>query len=314
MSDKSNNQGRAYEYVLITELKKSISKFREVEIIINSSFSASKNAYNLIDEELKEIYPISAKAAIKKLYEVEPLIKEGNDLLELSIQKDEAGKEGDVRDILIIRKGIEWEIGLSVKHNHFAIKHSRLSPTIDFGKKWYGKECSQTYWEEFNSVMSKLDTYIDEKKEWKEVINKDTEIYVPVLNAFIKELKRAYDEDNNICKSFAEFLLGEFDFYKVISIDRKRETEIQAYNYHGTLNKYSTNKPIIAVPLVELPDEIYHIGFKKGSNTTIEIAMNNGWSFSLRIHSAETKVVKSLKFDITFVGVPVVLTIDCPWD
>lgn len=34
---------------------------------------------------------------------------------------------GDVRDIVIKRKDIEWEVGLSIKHNHDAVKHSRLA-------------------------------------------------------------------------------------------------------------------------------------------------------------------------------------------
>ncbi len=66
-------------------------------------------------------------AGVSTILDLEPLIlDDGEDDLELKIQSDDKGKEGDVRDILIIRRGIEWEIGLSVKHNHFAVKHSRL--------------------------------------------------------------------------------------------------------------------------------------------------------------------------------------------
>ena len=34
-----------------------------------------------------------------------------------------------------------------------------------------------------------------------------------------------------------EYLLGEFDFYKVIGIDDKRITQVQSYNLRGTLNR-----------------------------------------------------------------------------
>nr|WP_311565663.1 HaeIII family restriction endonuclease [Peptoniphilus grossensis] len=47
------------------------------------------------------------------------------------MQTDDKGKEGDVKDVLIIRKEIELEIGLNIKHNYFAVKHSRLSKNID---------------------------------------------------------------------------------------------------------------------------------------------------------------------------------------
>lgn len=34
-----------------------------------------------------------------------------------------------------------------------------------------------------------------------------------------------------------EYLLGEFDFYKVIGIASKQMTQVQSYNLRGTLNK-----------------------------------------------------------------------------
>ena len=58
----------------------------------------------------------------------------GLDGLELKILSDDKGKDDGVRDVLIIRRGIEWEIGLSVKHNHFSVKHSRLFKNLDFKK------------------------------------------------------------------------------------------------------------------------------------------------------------------------------------
>lgn len=85
-------------------------------------------------------------AGANTIFYLESLIlDDGDDELELKIQSDGKGKEGDVdvRDVLIIRRGIEWEIGLSVKHNHFAVKYSRMSKNLDFGSKWYGIECSK---------------------------------------------------------------------------------------------------------------------------------------------------------------------------
>ena len=47
------------------------------------------------------------------------------------------GKYGDVRDIILFTKNNE-EIGFSIKNRHKAVKHSRLSANIDFGKEWLG--------------------------------------------------------------------------------------------------------------------------------------------------------------------------------
>ena len=89
----------------------------------------------------------SAAVAVETILELEPLIVEdGIDMLTLGIQTDSKGEEGDVRDILIVRHNIHWEIGLSVKHNHFAVKHSRLAKRLDFGQKWFGVKCSEDYW------------------------------------------------------------------------------------------------------------------------------------------------------------------------
>ena len=42
------------------------------------------------------------------------------------------------------------------KHNHFAVKHSRLSPSIDFGEKWYGISCSKSYWDAITPIFDYL--------------------------------------------------------------------------------------------------------------------------------------------------------------
>ena len=59
-------------------------------------------------------------------------------------------------DVLIIRRSIEWEIGISVKHNHSALKHSRIYPHIDCGSEWMGVPCSPKYFENINKVFDKL--------------------------------------------------------------------------------------------------------------------------------------------------------------
>ena len=66
---------------------------------------------------------------------------------------------------------------------------------------------------------------------------KDSKVYVPLLNAFEAEIKNAYLKDKNLPRKLVEYLLGEYDFYKVISIDSQQMTQLQTYNMHGTLNK-----------------------------------------------------------------------------
>ena len=102
-----------------------------------------------------------------------------------------------------------------------------------------------------------------------------------------------------------EYLLGEFDFYKVISVDRQKMAQIQAFNLRGTLNKRSNEKqPEIVVPISSLPTRIVSLDFKPGSTNTVELYMDGGWQFSFRIHNASTLVETSFKFDVQIIGMP----------
>ena len=251
-----------------------------------------------------------------KLVSLEPVMIENDDeLIVLKIQKDEEGEKGDVRDILIIRGESGWEIGLSVKHNHFAVKHSRLSPSIDFGNKWYNIPCTQKYWDSVNPIFNYLNKEKKRKTKWSDLPDKEGDVYIPLLVAFMEEIKTANEADPFFPKRMVEYLLGEYDFYKVISVDAKKTTNIQSFNLRGTLNKASkVKKPEIIVPVAELPDELVAIKMKKNSNNTVELYLNNGWQFSFRIHNASTFVESSLKFDVQFTGMPTeIVLIACQW-
>lgn len=317
MSDHSNNQGRAYEYICLLTLYEEISAIRKTEIKINSAYHAAENAWLSMSDTFKAILTQSAKATVSTIFEMEPMIIENSDdVLTLHIQTDNEGKEGDVRDIVIARQDVKWEIGLSLKHNHFAVKHSRLAKGLDFGKKWFGIECSESYWNDIKPIFDYLSQQKAENKSWKELPSKDKTVYVPLLQAFMNELKRSNSLDSSVPKKMVEYLLGEFDFYKVISIDSKRITRIQSYNMHGQLNCSSkTIKPRIHIPLVCLPTRIVNLEFKPNSTNTVELYMDGGWQFSFRIHNASTKVETSLKFDIQIVGMPTtIISIDCRWN
>lgn len=231
MSEKSNNQGRAYEFSYLITLYEEISKIRPTIIVKNSSYFAAERAWNTLTDSEKILFKISALAGANTILELEPLIlDDGKDELEIKIQSDDKGEIGDVRDVVIIRRGIEWEIGLSVKHNHFAVKHSRLSKKLDFGEKWYGHKCSEEYWEDIKPIFEYLDDEKEKSTKWSDLPDKENDVYVPLLKAFKKELERQNNSNKNeIPKLIVEYLLGKFDFYKVIGIDNKKMTQIQSY-------------------------------------------------------------------------------------
>lgn len=319
MSNISNDMGRAFEYACIIELQKRISAYRPV-IIKQDSVTAALKAWNNIDNNSKNTFKVAASAYIDTLFKVEPLILEcenkETDILELSINRDSDAEGGDVRDIVIKRGCIRWDIGLSMKHNHFAAKHSRLSNKNDFGNKWYGIPCSKTYWSDIQPVFSKLQELKKTSVKWEDMDDKEQSVYIPLLKAFIDEIKRAYEKDSTVPSKLLSYLLGTRDFYKVVAIDKKAVTEFQAFNLRGELNKNGKyNKAKIIIPTALLPTEIICIRMKPDSTNTVELYLNNGWSLSFRIHNASKIIEPSLKFDIQFIGIPSsIISINCKWE
>ncbi|GAA9203247.1 hypothetical protein BTM368_08390 [Helicobacter pylori] len=307
MSDKSNHQGRAYEYAWCLALEQKLSVFKKVIVDKQNGFNACYRAYESLEKSLQERYLESAKQGVLLLLDCEPLLSEvigsSQNEITLSLQKDKLGEIGDVRDILIYFD--RFCIGLSIKHNHDALKHSRLSKNLDFGEKWLGVGVSQNYKDTIKPLFERLENAKKEGMLWRDFPNKEQEIYAPLLQAFKKEVLRI-DENkkNKVPQKMVEYLLGKYDFYKAILLEREQKTKLEAYHFHNTLNRSVKNKPKRIIPLSKLPTRMIYFDFKPKSFNTLELVLNEGWSFSLRIHNASSKVEPSLKFDIKLLSKP----------
>ncbi|HHV36601.1 MAG TPA: HaeIII family restriction endonuclease [Candidatus Cloacimonetes bacterium] len=317
MNRRSNDNGRAFEYEVIKAFEREISKHRSVKLNTDAGYDAAKQAHASMSNEMLQNFRSAAIAAVKVVIDYEPLIIEKcSDCIDLSIQTDSAGKSGDVRDIIIARPNIKWEIGLSVKHNHDAVKHSRLSKNIDFGERWFNQPCSKEYWQDINPIFDYLEREKAKKTLWRDIPNKQQAIYLPLLNAFIEEIKRSEKTNKNIARNMVEYLVGMHDFYKIIGKKQKRVTEISTFNLRGELNQAVKGEKLLKViNISKLPTRILYIGMKQKSFTTVEMCLDNGWAFTFRIHNASSKVEPSLKFDIRLVGLPAtILNIMVKWN
>nr|BCI58765.1 type II restriction endonuclease [Helicobacter pylori] len=308
MSDKSNNQGRAYEYAWCLALEQKLSVFKKVIVDKQNGFNACYRAYESLEKSLQERYLASAKQGVLLLLDCEPLLSEviwsSQNEITLSLQKDKLGEIGDVRDILIYFD--RFCIGLSIKHNHDAVKHSRLSKDLDFGEKWLGVGVSQHYKDTIKPLFERLENAKKEGMLWRDFPNKEREIYSPLLQAFKKEVLRIDEnEKNKVPQKMVEYLLGKYDFYKAILLEREQKTKLEAYHFNNTLNRSVKNKPKRIIPLSKLPTRMIYFDFKPKSFNTLELVLNEGWSFSLRIHNASSRVEPSLKFDIKLLSIPV---------
>ncbi|GAA7520395.1 hypothetical protein MMM110_14400 [Helicobacter pylori] len=307
MSDKSNHQGRAYEYAWCLALEQKLSVFKKVIVDKQNGFNACYRAYESLEKSLQERYLESAKQGVLLLLDCEPLLSEvigsWQNEITLSLQKDKLGEIGDIRDILIYFD--RFCIGLSIKHNHDAVKHSRLSKNLDFGEKWLGVRVFQNYKDTIKPLFERLENAKKEGMLWKDFPNKEQEIYAPLLQAFKKEVLRI-DENkkNKVPQKMVEYLLGKYDFYKAILLEREQKTKLEAYHFNNILNRSLKNKPKRIIPLSKLPTRMIYFDFKPKSFNTLELVLNEGWSFSLRIHNASSKVEPSLKFDIKLLSKP----------
>lgn len=317
--------GKAFEFACVLAVYEELSNKQDIVVVESAQLATARKLYSGIEERLQDSLDSAARAAVRIIKRLEPRLKnpDGDEPLYLNIQPDAAGIKGDVRDVLCIRKQGKWEIGFSCKHNHHAVKHSRLSDSIDFGKDWFGIPCSSQYFSEIGLQFSELRKMRDEGKTegkpmlWEEISDKQVRYYQPVLKSFMNELRRI---DNNhpgeVPELLIRYLLGRYDFYKIITDDYHRATRVEAINISGTLcNASDKEKPITKIAALKMPTQFYHIGFKKNSNNTIELVCDEGWQISMRIHNASSKVEPSLKFDVNLISVPSSVHAQIePWD
>lgn len=302
--------GKAFEYAILKEFKEKLQKVTSVEVIINKAYKTAKEYFDSFDKTLQNEFLLYSSFAVNFLIDIEPRLSnsfDNNDILQLEILTDDKGQNGDVRDVVALRLLQKWEIGVSAKNNHKAVKHSRLSNKIDFGKKWLGIPVSKTYFDEIKPIFDSLDTMKKESnktKTWESLGDYHSSIYQPILEAFKRELLRIYNTDSaKVASTLVEYLIGTKDFYKVIK--SKHNIEIQAYNLHGTLNlPFKNVVPKFNTPQINLPTEVISINYKKDTKTTLIIKLNNDWELSFRIHNASSRIEPSLKFDINLLKAP----------
>lgn len=285
MKVTQTDSGKAWEYGLACQCAKMFN--RHANLAVNNPSTKSKKSYGMLDnQEQGRIDRAANEAALFLRTHDSRLLKTKS----VVMQSDMKGASGDVRDILV--KLPSGEIGISAKHRHDALKHSRLSKIIDFGLKWYGVTCSECYREAVAPVFSRLQDERRKGKMWRDFPDKEECFYTPVLHAFIQEISCNAKPDKMV-----RYLLGRHDFYKVIKDNGN--VVLQSFNMGGGL-QWGKQIP--------LPDQIIRFTMKPNSSTTAIIFLNNGWQISFRIHNASALVEPSLKLDVRLEGCPSTLS------
>ncbi len=214
--------GKAYEYACLMAVYNFLAgRTDRVSIVVSRAYDSAKTAFEKAETEgVAANLTRAANAAVRVIIRLEPQLEYGDGNMALVIQTDAQGIAGDVRDVLCIRADNGWEIGISCKHNHHAVKHSRLSATIDFGKEWFGISCSPKYFQavvpvfnELRDIRSRAVANRTELPLWSDIANKAERYYIPVLNAFLAELRDLNEKNPNIPGKLINYMLGKYDFY-----------------------------------------------------------------------------------------------------
>lgn len=311
---KQVKNGKAFEYSLAHQYYLFLkSNNIIVELVENSAMKVARNFYNSFSDDVKASFDNAAKQTIDTMLNIEPGLiaqKRSEDKLFIMLQNDAEGADGDVRDVVFRRINPTWEIGFSAKNNNDAVKHSRLSHVLDFGKEWVGCRCSNNYWHDIAPIFA----YLAEKKNEGETFNslgdeKITRVYQPLLSAFKNELLRIYNENEDIPQKLIRYLIGNYAFYKIIKDDSHNLVIVKAFNINNELNKTVNGvRTKYKTPVISLPTRIVEFDFKRGyEDNTLDMILDGGWEISFRIHNADSKIEPSLKFDIRLLGNPPVL-------
>lgn len=295
ISTSQVDNGKAFEYAVAQALAKELN----LPIAESPEYLNTKNSFEKVTSQLQERFPKAASLAVHHILEKESNNLSGMQPMGIWVAGDALGQKGDVRDVVI--KGKNAEIGISCKTNHDAFKHSRLSGKADFVKTW-GLDpagCSAEYWAAVKPVFTELAQIRKEsgaKALWSDQTEVPERFYWKVLDAFEAEILRltsaAAPRASEVSKNLIFYIIGNHDFYKVIS--RPEQVEIQGFNLNGTL----------AVSKTRFPEHVIGIDRLNGGQYSKTIRFNRGFTFNFRIHSASSRVESSLKFDVKAISLP----------
>ena len=281
--------GKAFEYAVAL----SFSAASSFELVGEEG----KNYFDDLSLQKRSFFLATAKKAAEHILEKEKNIW-NNRRGEIRFVNDTKGQDGDVRDIVLVNDN-DNGLGISCKTNHSAVKHSRLSGSRDFVKKWgIGDKCSNYYWSAVRPIFSRLN---EMKKEsngsalWRDYKDKFDSCYLPILEAFEAEINRLKTQDEEkLCKNCAAYLFGRNDFYKIMASESSKKVQIQGFNFSGSLE----------IPKMILPSKLIGSESGNGGRFSKTLYFNKGFSLNFRIHNASSRIEPSLKFDITALGLP----------
>ena len=300
MSGKQNKNGNAFEFALANCLACAVGvevKPRELKAL-SADKTADKARDDFFDQppEFRRWLAKAAEAAISHIVKLEgkALAKAGEKNVQML--PDSAGQEGDPRDIILPVNG--RTIAISAKLNNDTMKNPRLQfGKPDFADSWgLGVNVSPDYIDAVADVAELVQQVRDgDAINWKDFSEKKNDVYAPLLRAFRDEMLRLMGDESksaSVCRAFARYMVGKRDYYKAMAYHRKELVVVQGYNFNRKM----------ACPGAPFPK--FLISAALSGETTLVLTFDGGWVFKMRIHSADTRITNSLKWDVRIIGHP----------
>jgi hypothetical protein len=312
MSSQTAN-GKAFEYAIIQQLQTQLTHHGfTVEQADSEPLTTAKNHFEAVSEQRQHNFLVGAGMGVEHVMTLEPHLQAPLGKLRIQLQSASTGVEGDPRDVIVSSQEGDWEMGISCKHNHSDLKHSRLSTTIDFGDQWMDIPVSEAYWlgvkPIFEQLLALKQSNITRWEEWQPQHTKTTRdqlknqtFVIPVLQAFDAELQRLCKMPT-VSSALITYIVGIKDYYQIMNYPTKKMAKVIAFNLHGKLGAPAAhNRERARVQKTKLPNSLISTVIR---NTTLEVYFDQGWNLKFRLHTASSRIEPSLKFAVGLCSTP----------
>ncbi len=338
-ADASAN-GRAFEHACLAALAAHLTRDAtktgaQVVALDSPAARTAFKRFTALTPSARQAYQAAARAGTELLAQVEPTLRAPPaGRYTLALQIDAQGVVGDVRDV-VVRHDSGWEIGILVKHNNDAAKHPRLSGDLDFAAHWLGAPASRDYFLAVRPVFAELAEHAAIGSHWDALGLREAEkaarFYRPVLAALAAELRRQAARSPQTAPALLRYMTGRRDFYKLIATIKARRVELRAFCFDGELGRPAPDtkskqpeesdtqrrdisQSTVAMPRLHTPTQLLSVDFKPASQNTLIVRFDREWSLSLRLHSASSRIERSLKLDARLISTPAnMLRLNATW-
>src|SRR5690606_26139466 len=106
--------------------------------------------------------------------------------------------------------------------------------------------------------------------------NKFNDVYIPLLDAFKREMDRLYALHPDVPAKLLKYLIGNDSFYKMIKMDRYNLMVVKGFNMNKDLGKsYNKVKAACGIPSLGYPTRIIEFIRLPLDHTSLYMTLDN---------------------------------------